>query len=206
MHELSKLHIIISKLILVGVSKSKTTDIQIAISQKRDGLGLRKPKDYKWAAELSALEGKKEIISKYFTFMDTNYNYDRFINIANEMKQIATSIGMPEAVSKFDVEVNKNKMKQLQQLVIQGKHPNNLNGGAWERLRKRWLKLSKQYRNLNLCRMSDDRILSYAEIYNDCIVAYEVHHNNMIIGFNKMVVKLMLMTEMSIKLTINCLN
>ena len=68
--ELIKLHLVISKVVSVGVSATKTTKFQISISQKRGGLGLRNPNEYKWAAELSAIEGKKEIIGQYFTFMD----------------------------------------------------------------------------------------------------------------------------------------
>ena len=46
MNEVNKLHLIISKLILVGVNFSKTIKIQIAISQKRGGLGVRNPEHY----------------------------------------------------------------------------------------------------------------------------------------------------------------
>ena len=187
MNELNKLHHLISKLVLVGVSIRKTTWFQISMSQKKGCIGLRNPNDYKWAAELSALEGKKEIISKYFTFMNTSYNYERFYDVIKDLAEVAEIIGIPEAVTRFNVSFNITKLRELKQMVINQTHPNVFSVAVWERLRKRWYELRKQFLYLNIFQASDDRVLNLVEVYDECINDYAVHHNNMIIGFNKMV-------------------
>ena len=58
---------------------------------------------------------------------------------------------------------------------------------AWDRLYLRWCNLKEQYDRLNLCRASDDRILNYVEMYDECLLEYGVHHNSLVDGFNNMV-------------------
>ena len=105
MQELMKMHRLITKLILVGVNMNKTTNYQISLSQKRGGLGLRNPKLYKWAAELIAIEGKRDQICKFFTFLPYSYNYQQFRPISDEMFNILLKMGLTDMLSDFDLDM-----------------------------------------------------------------------------------------------------
>ena len=53
-------------MIFNGITVRKTAKHQMPLAQKRGGLGVRDPEKYQYAARISSLKNKKEVISKHF--------------------------------------------------------------------------------------------------------------------------------------------
>ena len=87
MDNLQKLYNVIRNEIKMGLQWNNTMKYQIPLSQRRGGFGLRSPLNYQYAAEITMLRGKMDMLFKCFPFCLSSYNMENVRKQEFEIKE-----------------------------------------------------------------------------------------------------------------------
>ena len=117
--KLEHLHNLLSSKIIITHGANRTLQHQIPLSQSRGGFGLRNPKNYQYAAEISTLRDKDEILQRFFPFNSLSYNLRNMDIKRMEIQDVSMRLQLNESiVSNFEIKpINtlrfelKNKME-----------------------------------------------------------------------------------------------
>ena len=120
---LDRLYNVISNNALNGIQMTKTLFHQMSLSQKCGGFGLRNPRSYSFAAEITTLRDKDEMVKQYFPFAYSSINFKELDSIVQEITELTTKIGIADLIERGRIlKIKPSDIQTLEKNIDNGTH------------------------------------------------------------------------------------